>query len=126
MKWARCAAVRGNSTPAAPTYAWRYNNKLQIACPPGIASFGAGYDYAHGEVSVQESVVPELVVERGAESVSATITNIQWRGMRCRVKVKTNDPTVSVDLRLNYKRPDTSVVATVKEVGTSGEVSLAI
>jgi hypothetical protein len=46
--------------------------------------------------------------------------------MRCRVKVKTNDPTVSVDLRLNYKRADTSVVAAVKEVGTSGEVSLVI
>ena len=125
-KWARCAAVKGNSTPAAPTYEWHYNNKLQIACPPGIASFGAGYDYAHGGVSVQESVVPELVVERGAESASATITDIQWRGMRCKVKVKANDPTVRVDLRLNYKRPDTSVVATVKEVGTSGEVSLAV
>ena len=133
-KWARCAAVKGNSTPAAPTYAWHYNSKLQIACPPGIASFGAGYDYAHGGVSVQECVVPELVIERGAESVSATITDIQWRGMRCRVKVKvkvkvktkTNDPSVRVDLRLNYKRPDTSVVATIKEVGTSGEVSLAV
>jgi hypothetical protein len=125
-KWARCAAVKGNSTPAVPTYDWHYNSKLQIACPPGIASFGNGYEYAHGGVSVQECVVPELVVEQGAESVSATITDIQWRGMRCRIKVKTNDPTVSVDLRLNYKQPDTSVVAAVKEVGTSGEVSLAV
>jgi hypothetical protein len=125
-KWARCAAVKGNSMPAAPTYDWYYNNKLQITCPSGIASFGAGYDYAHGGLSVQECVVPELAVERGAESVSATITDIQWRGMRCRVKVKTNNPTVSVDLRLNYKRADTSVVATIKEVGTSGEVSLAV
>lgn len=125
-KWARCAAVKGNSTPAVPTYDWHFNRTLQIACPPGIASFGTGYEYAHGGLSVQECVVPELVVELGAESASATITDIQWRGMRCRVKVITNDPTVSVDLRLNYKQADTSVVAAVKEVGTSGEVSLVI
>ncbi len=125
-KWARCAAVKGNSTPAVPTYDWHFNSTLQTACPPGIPSFGAGYEYAHGGLSVQECVVPELVVELGAESASATITDIQWRGMRCRVKVKTNDPTVSVDLRLNYKQADTSVVAALKEVGTSGEVSLVI
>ena len=71
-------------------------------------------------------MVPELVGERGAEAISATITDVQWRGMRCRIKVKTTDPTVHVDLRLNYKRADTSVVAAVKEVGASGEVSLAV
>ena len=125
-KWARCAAVKGNSTPAVPTYEWYYQSKLQIACPPGIASFGAGYEYAHGGISVQECVVPDLFIERGTESASATITGIQWRGMRCRVKVTTNDPTVCVDLRLNYRRSDTSVVAAVKEVGKSGEVSLAV
>lgn len=125
-KWARCAAVKGNSTPAVPTYAWHYTNSVQIASPPGIACFGAGNDYAHGGVSVQECVIPDLVVERGAEAISATITDVQWRGMRCRVKVKTNDPSVHVDLRTNYKNPESSVVATVKEVGPTGEVSLAV
>jgi hypothetical protein len=125
-KWARCAAVKGHSTPAAPTYGWHYNGNVQIASPPGIACFGAGIDYAHGGVSVQECVVPELVVERGAEAISATITDVQWRGMRCRVKVKTNDPSLRVDLRTNYKNPATSVVAAVKEVGPAGEVSLAV
>ena len=70
--------------------------------------------------------MPELVVERGAEAISATITDVQWRGMRCRVKVKTNDPSLRVDLRTNYKNPATSVVAAVKEVGPAGEVSLAV
>jgi hypothetical protein len=125
-KWARCAAVKGNSTPTVPTYGWHYNGNVQIASPPGIACFGAGNDYAHGGVSVQECVIPELIVERGAEAISAMITDVQWRGMRCRVKVKTNDPSLLVDLRTNYKNSETSVVATVKEVGPTGEVSLAV
>jgi hypothetical protein len=40
--------------------------------------------------------------------------------------VTTNDPSVKVDLRLKWKQPDTSIVAASKEVGPSGEVSLAV
>lgn len=124
-KWARCAVVRGNSTPDVPTYSWYFNPQIRIASPPGVACFGAGKEYAHGGVSLQECVVPELVIERGAEAVIASIVSVQWRGMRCRVKVESNDPAVQVDLRLNWKQPDTSIVTAPKPVGT-GEVSLAV
>jgi hypothetical protein len=125
-KWARCAAVRGNSTPAVPTYGWHFNSSALIASPPGIACFGAGNEYAHGGISVQECVCPDLIVERGVEAVSATITGVQWRGMRCRVAVTANDPTLRVDLRLNYRRADTSVVTAPKVIGSEGEVSLVV
>ena len=48
------------------------------------------------------------------------------RGMRCRVRVQTNDPRVKVDLRTNWKQAATSIVSAAKEAGTSGEVSLAV
>lgn len=125
-KWARCAVVRGNSTPDVPTYSWYFNSQVRIASPPGVACFGAGKEYAHGGVSLQECVVPELIVERGVEAVTASIVSVQWRGMRCRVEAHSNDPAVQVDLRLNWKQPATSIVAAIKPIGAAGEVSLAV
>jgi hypothetical protein len=125
-KWARCAVVLGESTPAMPVYGWHWHPEVRIASPLGIACFAAGNEYAHGGLSLQECVVPDMLVERGAGATSATITRVQWRGMRCRVTVQTSDPMVRVDLRLNWKQPATSVAASLKEVGLAGEASIAV
>jgi hypothetical protein len=42
------------------------------------------------------------------------------------VTVRSNASGVRVDLRLNWKRPDTSIVAATKEVSTEGEASLVV
>jgi hypothetical protein len=123
-KWSRCAVVKGDA--AVPSYAWHWNADIRIASPPGIASFRAGEKYAHGGVSLQECVVPEIVVEQGVEAVRASIISVDWRGMRCKVKVASNDPAVRVDLRTNWKQAGSSIVAAVKEVGSGGEVSLVV
>ena len=83
-KWSRCAVVRGQSSTDVPTFPWYWNSQIRIASPPGIGSFRANIEYAHGGVSAQECVVPELIVERGAESTRARIVSIRWRGMRFR------------------------------------------
>ncbi|HWA88558.1 MAG TPA: BREX-1 system phosphatase PglZ type B [Rhizomicrobium sp.] len=125
-KWARCAAVKGHSTPEIPTYAWYWNPVLRIASPPGIGAFMANTEYAHGGVSLQECVIPDMIVERGEEAVAAAITEITWRGMRCRVAVRTNTPGLVVDLRLNWKQKASSIAASAKELATNGETSLAV
>jgi hypothetical protein len=123
-KWSRCAVVQGD--PSVPSYSWQWNPQVRIASPPGIGTFRAGEKYAHGGVSLQECVVPEIVVEQGIEAVRASILSIEWRGMRCKVKVDSNDPKVRVDLRTNWKQASSTLVASVKEVGSSGEVSLVV
>ena len=125
-KWARCAAVRGASSPEVPTYPWHWNSHLSIASPPGIGAFFAGTEYAHGGVSPQECVVPDLVVERGEEAVRAKIASVVWRGMRCRVSVDTNATGIRVDLRLNRKQATSSIAAAAKVVDRKGEASLAV
>ncbi|MGE3876886.1 MAG: BREX-1 system phosphatase PglZ type B, partial [Parvibaculaceae bacterium] len=125
-KWSRCAAVKGGSTPDFPTYPWYWNPILRIASPPGIGAFVANTEYAHGGISLQECVIPELVVERGETAAAATITGISWRGMRCRVTVESNAAGLQADLRLNWKQAASSIVAAVKEVGSNGEASLAV
>jgi len=125
-KWSRCAAVKGGSTPSIPTYPWYWNPVLRIASPPGIGAFVANAEYAHGGISPQECVIPELIVERGEEAVTAAITEVSWRGMRCRVAVKSNAAGLKVDLRLNWKQAASSIVAAAKELGSNGEASLAV
>ncbi len=125
-KWSRCAAVKGGSTPNIPTYPWYWNPVLRIASPPGIGAFVANAEYAHGGISLQECVIPELIVERGQTAAAATITGISWRGMRCRVAVQTNTAGLQVDLRLNWKQAASSIAAAAKELGANGEASLAV
>ena len=70
--------------------------------------------------------MPEIVVEQGVESVRASIVSVNWRGMRCKVKVDSNDPAVRVDLRTNWKQAGSTIVAAAKEIGNGGEVSLVV
>jgi len=125
-KWARCAVVKGLSEVSVPTLPWYWNENVRIVSPPGIACFRAGERYTHGGVSPQECVVPDLLVERGAEESFASIQSVQWRGMRCKVRVEGNDPSLQVDLRTSWKQASTSIVAAAKPVGATGEVSLAV
>ena len=125
-KWSRAATVKGDAKPSVPVHAWHWNTHVRIASPPGVGSFAPNTEYSHGGISPQECIVPELVVERGGGGTTASITAITWRGMRCRVSVTTNDPSVRVDLRTNWKQPNTSIAASSKEVGPAGEASLAV
>lgn len=127
-KWARCASVRGESTTAVPTFAWHWNGHARVASPPGIGSFIANTEYAHGGVSPQECVVPEMLVEQGEVSLKAHITEITWRGMRCRVVVETNAAGLRVELRRNWKQadPEANRIAAAKDLGSNGQASLAV
>lgn len=124
-KWARCAVVKGESVPAVPTYPWHWNPMIRIASPPGVGAFRVNCEYAHGGVSLQECVVPELIIEIGVAAVEATIRSVSWRGMRCRIAVETETTGLSVDLRQNWKQADTSI-AVAKQLDAKGETSLAV
>jgi hypothetical protein len=125
-KWSRSATVKGDAKPEVPVYPWHWNPHVRIASPPGVGSFAKNTEYSHGGISPQECIVPELIVERGGAGTTASITAVTWRGMRCRVAVTTNDPSVRVDLRTNWKQASTSIAASTKEVGAAGEQSLAV
>jgi len=125
-KWARCALVKGQPDVPVPVSIWYWNSAVRIASPPGIGSFRANEIYAHGGISPQECVIPDLQVERGVTAISATITSIEWRRMRCRIRVETNNAAVRVDLRKNWKEQATSIVAAHKALDANGEVSLVL
>jgi len=100
-RWARCAAIKGDSKVQVPTVSWYWNVHERVAVAPGIACFGTGNEYAHGGLSLQESLVPVIQVTAGKAAAKATaeIARINWAGLRCHVRVEATQPGLSVDLR---------------------------
>ena len=110
-RWARCAVIKGGSKVEVPTVRWHWNAHERVAVAPGIACFGAGNEYAHGGLSLQESLIPVIRVAAGeaTASVAAKIADVSWVGLRCRTKVETAHPALSVDLRSKVNDPSSSV-----------------
>ena len=125
-RWARCAVIAGESAPDVLRAPWYWNAAQWFATPPGIACFNRSEEYAHGGLSIQECLIPDLVVTRveGAET-AGSIRSVTWRGLRCFVEAAVRGGPVTADLRL--ERPSgESVAATVKRVDAEGAVSLVL
>jgi hypothetical protein len=113
-KWSRAAAVKGSSQVTVPVVGWHWNDTDRVATPPGAGAFRANEAYAHGGVSPQECVTPELLVERLGPSETAKINNLRWVGMRCRVAVGGGVTPIFVDLRLTDRDPASTIVGGLK------------
>lgn len=126
-RWARCAAIKGGSKVGVPTVRWHWNAHERVAVAPGIACFGAGNEYAHGGMSLQESLVPVIRVTAGetAAKAAAKIEEVSWVGLRCRVQVEAAQAGLSVDLRSKVNDPSSSV-SKVRPVDTKGAASLLV
>ena len=125
-RWARCAVIAGESTPDVVRAPWHWNRAQCFATPPGIACFNRSEEYAHGGLSIQECLIPDLVVTRveGAET-AGSITSVTWRGLRCFVEAAVRGGPVTADLRLGRPTGE-SVAAAAKAVDTEGAVSLVL
>ena len=110
-RWARCAAIKGDSNVEVPTVRWYWNANERVAVAPGIACFLTGNEYAHGGLSLQESLVPVIRVtaSKAGAKTTATITEVFWAGLRCRVRVELSQPGMAVDLRTKINDRGSSV-----------------
>jgi hypothetical protein len=121
-KWARCAAIKGESRVPVPTAAWSWNPSEQFATPNGAACFNTGgsYAYALGGISLQECLTPVLVVSGSANSVpAAVITEISWKGLRCNLEISGAAAGLKADLRRDAAGGP-SVVTSAKPIDAGG------
>ena len=126
-QWSRCAVVSGDSTPDVPRHPWHWNAGQWFAAPPGIACFSKRDEYAHGGLSVQECLIPDISVERAPDSgIAATIRSITWRRLRCYIEVEVRGTdSVTADLRLKTPSGE-SVAQAAKRVQDDGSASLVL
>ncbi len=126
-RWSRCAVVKDTAHSECPTAPWFWNEACSIAYTAGIHSFFDGNEYAHGGISLQECVLPDLIFSSGAQASSAQvkITETLWAGLRCRVTI---DPVVGglmADIRTKANDPASSI-ATPKPVDGTGKAALLV
>jgi hypothetical protein len=126
-RWARCAAIKDHSKVDFPMANWHWNSHEYFAYGPGINCFSNGNEYAHGGVSLQECLTPDLQFSMSdvpTEAI-AKIKEIQWLGMRCRATIDQGGAKIKADLRTK-PNDETSSVATPKMVSADGHVSLLV
>ena len=125
-KWARCAVISGDSRPDAPLHSWHWNRNELFATPPGIACFSKRDEYAHGGLSVQECLIPDIRVESAGEGgAAATILGVSWLRFRCNVNVEVRGGPLSADLRLGSPAGQ-SVASSPKRIDEDGLASLVL
>ena len=125
-RWARCAVIAGESAPEVTRAPWHWNGTRWFATAPGIACFNRSEEYAHGGLSLQECLVPDLVVTRAGETkATVRIRSMTWRGLRCFIESEVRGGPVTADLRLDRPNGE-SVAATRKPVDAEGTVSLVL
>lgn len=123
----RCARLKPNSQTDEQTVPWRWDPDVRIAVAPGIGCYVAGREYEHGGLSPQECVTPVLRIRAGASTQpAATIGNIKWNGLRCRVQVADAIPGTMVDIRTKAADPATSLTTGARAVDASGQASPVI
>lgn len=127
-KWSRCARIKGESQVSVSRASWTWNPTAEFACAPGISVFSHGYAYSHGGISLQECLIPDLLIEPSDEgpSIKATISDIQWRGQRVRLQVEPSDSSLRVDLRTSPGSAATSIAVEARELESDGKTSLLV
>jgi len=127
-RWARCAAIRGQSKVSVPKVGWFWNASAEAAIAPDITAFVGGVTYAHGGLSVQECLIPTLTIQpaKDASPRAVRIRIVEWQRLRCRVTLEAPMEGVTVDIRTKANAPETSLASAPKATDAKAQVSLII
>lgn len=126
-RWGRCAIVKESASVDLTCLPWFWSHTVRVAYPNGIDCFIAGKEYNHGGLSLQECIVPRLVIRGTMEAVTlAKLEEVKWVGLRCRVKVTGQVTGCTVDLRGKANDAATSLLTNAKRVGTDGAAAFIV
>ena len=127
--WGRCAAIKPGASTNENLYPWFWNPHLECALADGVSCYINGREYAHGGLSLQECLTPELAVTpiTGAKGLfSIAITDVAWKGLRCKVAIEGDGDGLSLDVRTHPGNSSTSVVMGAKPFKNSGTSSVVV
>ncbi len=127
-RWGRCAVLKDSAHGTPLTFGWDWCKAVQVAYAPGVSSFIAGADYAHGGISLQECLVPVLqldCVSAAGSATTVTIKSVTWKGLRCAVVLEGAVTGLRVDIRTKAALTSSSLASADKPVD-GGKASLAV
>ncbi len=127
-RWGRCAVLKDSAHGTPLTFGWDWCKAVQVAYAPGVSSFIAGADYAHGGISLQECLVPVLQLDcvgAAGSAAAVTINSVTWKGLRCTVVVEGAAPGQRIDIRTKAALASSSLASADKSLD-GGKASLAV
>jgi hypothetical protein len=126
-RWGRCAHIKEGVQSDLPTVPWHWSSSVHFAVPPGIGAFKSSLEYTHGGLSLQECLVPELMISSAAPAVAeVAISSIRWVGLRCRIQASASAAGMLADIREMIADKASSVVSKSKEIEADGQTSLLV
>ncbi len=126
-RWGRCALIKEGVQTELPSVPWHWDSTVHVVVPPGVGAFKASLEYAHGGLSVQECLVPELTVGSAAPVESyIAISSAKWVGLRCRIQASPSSVGLVADIRESIADARTSLVSRPKEIEGDGQTSLLL
>jgi len=110
-RWSRCAVIKDGAQADVPTVGWFWDARQPVAYAPGAYCFSKDMEYAHGGVSLQECVTPDLTFRSSTQgkAVTVKIESVRWLGQRCRVVIQPATDGLFCDLRSKPNDSKTSI-----------------
>jgi hypothetical protein len=110
---------------------WFWGSGHSVVIAPGISAFKEGLEYDHGGLTLQEVMVPNIVVMPRAEAAyePVTFTSCKWKGLRLQVALQNAVPGCRIDIRIRAYDIVSSILSESqknKEIGEDGSVSLVV
>lgn len=115
-RWGRCALIKEDVITDLLHLPWQWNPSIFIAYAPGISFFKANQEYAHGGISLQECLVPTMIIENPQIKTStAKIAEAKWVNLKCTILTRDASNDFTVDIRTKYNDENSSVVESKKK-----------
>lgn len=110
-KGLRAALLQDNAASELAFVPWHWDKSVRIAMPVGAQAFRAGEVYAHGGLSPQETVTPDITVgsDVGVASGLPQIVKIVWRRLRLTVELIGDAKEIGVEVRRKERDPASRV-----------------
>jgi hypothetical protein len=126
-RWGRCAVVAEGGRPDVPRAPWFWNSVVAFAYARGVQCFAKNVKYAHSGFSLQECVVPEIMIRRSERKSSGiiVISEVEWAGLRCRVRTEPGAEGCRVELRTRLNDPGSRIGA-ARSIDQSGRAALLV
>ena len=126
-RWGRCALIKEGANTDLLHLPWRWNESIFIAYAPGISFFKKNEEYAHGGISIQECLVPTILIENpNAAKVHSKIHEIKWVNLKCTITTENAQENFSIDIRTKFNDETTSIVESRNKMITDNKVFVMV
>lgn len=123
----RCAYIKEGVKTELNQLPWEWNPLVYIAYAPGISFFRNNEEYAHGGISLQECIIPEIKIQVETEDlINAKISSHRWLGLRCQIETENTPDGFLIDIRTKYNDDKTSIVLSPDKTISGNKCSLMV